>query len=188
MKKEEKGIVLDYLREGYPRSYKKEPIVQAIGTKNFTLLELVPKEGVNISLEEEVYVGEEEREKIQYIKKTLEYKELTTTAKNELENTVDALIEKNEERFVEFFNKSGAITIREHSLQLLPGIGKKHMRKILDEREKKEFESFEDIKERVDLMPDPKGVLKERVLEELRSNTKYTLFIPQKRKKKRRRR
>ncbi len=182
MQKEETAIVLDYLRKGYPRSYKKEPIVQAIGTKKFTFLELVPKENTNISLEEEVYVGEEERDKIKYIKKTLEYKNLTTTAKNELENTVETLINKNEDRFIHFFNKASAITIKEHSLELLPGIGKKHMIKILDEREKEEFKSFEDIKERVDLLPDPKKILKERVLEELTTNTKYKLFVPRKSK------
>ncbi len=184
MKKEENAIVIDYLKRGYPNSYKKKPIVQAIGTDYFTLLELVPEKDQKISLGEKLYVGEDEREKIKYIKSTLDYKDLTNTAKNELENVVDTLIEENKDKFVKFFNQAKPITIKEHSLELLPGIGKKHMKKVLETREKQEFESFKDLKERVDLMPDPKKILKERLLNELRGDTKYYLFVQYKRKNK----
>lgn len=185
-KKEEKAIVLEYLKTGYRESYKRNPIVQAVGTEHFTLLELIPKENKRISLEEEVYIGKEDRDKIEYIKSTLKYKDLTTTAKNELENVVESLVTNNEQKFVDFFNKATPITIKEHSLELLPGIGPKHMENILDEREKEEFESFEEIKERVDLMPDPVKILSERLLEELRGNTKYHIFTSSGKKKKKR--
>lgn len=186
MKKEENAIVIDYLKRGYPNSYKKKPIVQAIGTDYFTLLELVPEKGEKISLGEEIYVGEDEREKIKYIKSTLDYKDLTNTAKNELENVVDTLIEENKDKFTKFFNQAQPITIKEHSLELLPGIGKKHMKKVLEAREKQEFESFKDLKQRVELMPDPKKTLKERLLDELRGDSKYYLFVQYKRDDKKR--
>jgi len=188
MKKEESAIVLEYLKKGYKRDYKKKPVVQAIGTNHFTLLELVPKKDVKISLGEKLYIGEEDREKIEYIKSTLRYRDLTNTAKNELEKVTETLVEENEDKFIRFFNKTGAITIKEHSLELLPGIGKKHMEKILDERRKKEFKSYEEIEERIDLMPNPEKSLSKRLLEELKGNTKYNLFTRKPKKKRNRRR
>ncbi|MFW5902865.1 MAG: DUF655 domain-containing protein [archaeon] len=186
MKKEENAIALEYLKKGYKKNYKRKPVVQAIGTNHFTLLELIPKEDAKISLGEKLYIGKDDREKIEYIKSTLEYKDLTTTAKNELEKVVETLVEENEDKFVKFFNKTGPITIKEHSLELLPGIGKKHMEKILDERRKKEFKSYEEIEERVDLMPNPKKPLSQRLLEELEGNTKYNLFTKKPKEKRRR--
>ncbi len=87
------------------------------------------------------------------------------------------MVEQREKEFVDFFNKAGPITIRQHSLELLPGVGKKHMFDILDEREKKNFESFKEISERINLMPDPKRVIVDRILEELQGNCKYYLFV-----------
>lgn len=188
MKKEEKALAIDHLKRGYPSSYKKKPIVQAIGMDYFTLLELVPKPDTKVSLGEKLYIGKDERDKIKYIKSTLDYKDLTTTAKNELENIIPELIKEKEEKFINFFNKAQPITIKEHSLELLPGIGKKHMRKILDAREKEEFKSYEDLKERVDLMPDPKELLKKRLQEELEGNCKYYLFAEYKRSGKKKKR
>jgi predicted nucleic acid-binding OB-fold protein len=42
MEKEEHGLKLEYLTNGYPLERKMVPIVQAIGKNNLTLLELVP--------------------------------------------------------------------------------------------------------------------------------------------------
>lgn len=187
MKKEEEAITLDHLKTGYPDSYKKSPVVQAIGTDHLTLLELVPRENQKISLGEKLYIGKDEREKIKYIKSTLDYRKLTTTAKNELEEVIDTIVDEKEDKYVKFFNKTGPITIKEHSLELLPGIGKKHMKKILEEREVEPFESYEDIKERVDLMPDPKKKVKERILKEFEEDTKYKLFTRSTKKDKKKR-
>ena len=41
-------------------------------------------------------------------------------------------------------------------LHLLPGIGKKLMWEVLTEREKKPFESFADISQRIKSIPHPK--------------------------------
>ncbi|MCD6414221.1 MAG: DUF655 domain-containing protein [Candidatus Diapherotrites archaeon] len=181
--KEENAIVLDYLSRGYSFSYTGEPIAQAIGTNYFTLLELVPREAVSLSLGQEVYIGPDERKEVKFIRGRLPYDRLTNTAKMELPRSVEEIVIKNEERFVDFFNKAGPISIRKHSLELIPSIGKEHARHILEERNKKPFESFKDISERVKLMPDPARVIKERVLEELQGDSKYFLFtIPPKRK------
>ncbi len=44
--KEDYAIILDYLPYGYPMGKRMTPIAQAIGEKNLSLLELVPRRGV----------------------------------------------------------------------------------------------------------------------------------------------
>ena len=67
-----------------------------------------------------------------------------------------------------------------HSLELLPGVGKKHLSAILKAREEKPFESFKDISERVSLLQDPIKLLTERVILELKGESRfYMLTRPQ---------
>ena len=174
--KEDYAIVLDYLPNGYASAFKKESLAQAIGTQMFTLLELVPKPECKLLPKEKVYIGQDKREKVQYIKGRIEYNKLTATAKNELNIVLEEIIQEQEPHFVEFFNKAGSISVRQHSLELLPGIGKKHMWDILAQREKKPFANFADIAERVKLMPNPKKVVMDRIIDELSSDSKYYLF------------
>jgi len=62
-------------------------------------------------------------------------------------------------------------------LHLLPGIGKKLMWEILEEREKKPFESFAEISQRIKSIPHPEKMIISRILEELEDpNIKYHLF------------
>jgi putative nucleotide binding protein len=179
--KEETAIVLDYLPNGYPfdetPSHKKNAIVQGLGKTHFTLLELVPKKGVSITPNEEVYIGDGKREKIHHILGRLPIDRLTHTAKSELEFVIKEMVEQNEEKFVAFFNKSQPLTTRMHSIELLPGVGKKHMWEILEARKDKDFSSFEDIKKRVKLLPDPKKVVIKRVMAELMGVEKHRLFV-----------
>ncbi len=187
--KEENAIVLDYLSRGYSSSYTGEAIAQAVGTSRFTLLELVPREGIFLKLDQPVYIGPNERKEVKFIKGRLEYHKLTTAAKNELPDVIEDIIKANTSRYVEFFNKAGSISIRKHSLELLPSVGKKHMESLIDERDQKPFESFADLTERVNLMPNPIRVVQERVLDELKGNgIKYYLFTaPPKREEPQRR-
>jgi len=181
--KEEFVIVLDYLSRGYSSSYSGEPIVQAIGTAFFTLFELVPRDGVTIQLDQKLYIGPNERPEIKFIKGKLLYGKLTTSARAELPVVIEQIIKINEPKYTEFFNKAPPISVRKHSLELLPSIGKKHMQNIIEERESKKFENFSDLMERVHLMPDPTRVISERVVQELSDpETKYFLFTPQPRR------
>ncbi len=175
--KEEYVRVLDYLPNGYAGDRRAEPVIQSIGEAHFTLLELIPKPNVKISPEERLYVGPEKRDKISLVKRRLRYDELTSMSKSIILDVLKNIIKDNEKRFVEFFNKSRAITPRMHQLELLPGIGKKHVTYILDEREKKPFESFDDIKSRVHLLPNLCDIIAERVLSELKERQKYYLFV-----------
>jgi len=64
-----------------------------------------------------------------------------------------------------------------HSLELLPGLGKKHMWQILEERRGEPFKSFEDLKDRVKLMPDPEKIIIKRILKELDREEKHYIFL-----------
>jgi len=177
MKAEDNALVLDYLPRGRSSDYKTEPLAQLLGTEFFTLLEVVPKARVELKPLEEVYVGKDERPKIDYIKKRISYKELTNNALNELESAIKKIVLMHEPRFVQFFNTSKPITLKRHQLELLPGMGKKHMLDVLSEREKKPFESFQDIKQRVHGLQDPAVCIVKRVMEELEGiDVKFYLF------------
>jgi len=178
--REEKAIILDFLPNGYPFDprpmYKKTPIAQAIGKDHFILLELVPKKGVFLQPYEEVYVGEGKREKIHHVIGKTPFEKLTETAKGELDFVVNDLVEKNEARFVEFFNTAGPINTRRHQLELLPGVGKKHMWEILEKRDEKKFESFADIKNRIKLLPDPKNAIIKKIIADSKGEERHKLF------------
>lgn len=179
--KEENAIVLDFLPNGYPFDerpmYMKTPIAQAIGKEHFVLLELVPKKGIHLQPYEEVYIGEGKREKVHHIVGKIATSKLTRTAKSELEFAIKELVKKNESRFVEFFNTAKPLSTRMHQIELLPGVGKKHMWEILNARDEKPFESLEDIKKRVKLMPDPEKIVIRRIIEELEGSQKHRLFV-----------
>ena len=180
--KEETAIVLDFLPNGYPLdprpSHRKTPIVQAMGKEHFVLLELVPKKEVDkMQSGEEVYIGEGKRDKIHHILGKLPMSKLTATAKSELEFMVKDIVEKNQARFIEFFNKAQPLSTRMHQLELLPGLGKKHMWEILEAREQKTFADFKDMKDRVKLMPDPEKAVIRRIMQELQGEEKHRIFV-----------
>src|SRR3989339_396511 len=129
-RKEEMGIVLDYLPNGYPfdntPSHRKNAIVQALGKNHFTLLELVPKKGIGITPNEEVYIGDGKRDKIHHILGKLPVNKLTSTAKNELEFVVKDMVEKEEKRFENFED------VRKR-VKLLPDPKKVIIKRILSE-------------------------------------------------------
>lgn len=179
-KKEVNAIVLDILMKGHPDDprpvFKREPIIQAVGISQFKLLELVPK-SLDIQIHENVYIGDGEREKIERVKRRISYDELTQTARVELPFVVEQLVAEKEPEYVQFFNKSISITPKLHMLHLLPGIGKKLMWEILEEREKRPFESFADISHRIKSIPHPEKMVANRIMEELQDpDVKYHVF------------
>lgn len=179
--REEHAVVLDFLPNGYPFESRQgqvsTPIVQALGREHMALLELVPKKEANLQPNEEVYIGEGKRDKIHHINGKLSPDKLTPTAKAEVEFVITELVKKNEKRFVDFFNKAQPLSTRMHSIELIPGMGKKRMWEILDERKVKPFESFDDFKKRVKLMPDPEKAIIKRIIDEIMVPQKHYLFV-----------
>ncbi len=177
MEKEEYAIVLEYLPNGYPLERKMMPIAQVIGEKNLTLLELVPRRGVSLEIGEKVYIGEGKRDKVYYILGRLHREKLTEQAKQQLEEFIKKIVKEREKEFVNFFNKSEAINKRIHQIELLPGLGKKHMTEILKQRKEKTFESFGEMKKRIQNLPDPERAVEKRIIEELTVLQRYNLFV-----------
>ncbi len=179
--KEEQAIVLDFLKNGYPSdprpSHMKTPIVQAMGLQNFTLLELVPKKDIFLQPLETIYIGEGKRDKIHHIIGKINFDKLTGTARTEIEFVVKDVVKNEESRFVDFFNKAQPLTTRMHQLELLPGLGKKHMWELIEERRVEPFKSFDDIKNRIKLMPDPEKIVIKRILLEMEGNEKHRIFV-----------
>ncbi|HJJ46701.1 MAG TPA: DUF655 domain-containing protein [Methanocorpusculum sp.] len=180
-KKEVEAIVLDFLQWGYGDDKRpinqREPIILAIGTEQFKLLELIVKKDKAINLHDKVYIGDGERKVVERVKRRLSFDELTPTAKGEIEQVVDAIVAETEARFVEFYNTAVPISLKMHMLNLLPGFGKKMLSDTLAERQKKPFESFADIKARVKTIQKPERFIRERILLELENpNEKYNLF------------
>ena len=180
-KLEDYAYVLDFLPYGHPDDkrplHKREPLAQVVGEKYFTLLEVSVKKDKNPLVGDRVYIGKDlmQRDVVNKIKRRLRYEDLTATAKSELPYVLEQMVKQQEDRFVEFFNKAESITTKLHQLELLPGIGKKTMWAIIEERKKEPFKSFEDIAKRIKI--DPVKCVIQRIIYELQNpNTKYKLF------------
>ena len=177
MIKEEYAIILEYLPNGYPLEKKMLPIAQALGEKNFTLLEIIQRKGINFSIGEKVYIGDGKRDKVSYILGRLNKEKITESAKNQIQEEIKKMVKESEKKFIEFFNKADAINKRLHQIELIPGLGKKHTQEILKQREEKNFESFEDMKKRIQNLPDPEKAIQKRIFQELTEDERYKLFI-----------
>ncbi|MFP4401683.1 MAG: DUF655 domain-containing protein [Candidatus Nanoarchaeia archaeon] len=172
--REEYAIVLDVYS---PSQFSDEVNVQAIGTSQFTLLELAPKPGVELKMGDKIYIGEGKRDEIQFIKRAIWPDKLSNDAKAELEFVLYDIVKEKEEHFVNFFNNAGAITIRRHSFELIPGIGKKHLRELLNARDDKLFESFEDIEKRCSFLGNPIKAVVQRIIQEMNDQEDFKLFV-----------
>jgi putative nucleotide binding protein len=176
------AVVLDYLPHGRPDDdrpqYKKPPLAYAIGESDFRLVELTLVEEPDVSIGDRVVLAPpEERVAVDRIR-DIGIDGLSNSAVSELDYVVEEIVEREERRFVDFYNDAQPITLRLHQLNLLPGIGKKLRNNVLEERKRKPFESFEELEERVSGLHNPKEVLVERILEELRDDDlKYKTFV-----------
>src|SRR4030042_2155954 len=179
---EENAYVLDFLTHGKPgfrptgrAGYHAGALIQCVGEDFFTILEALVKEGLVLKPGDRVHVGKDSREAVTYIIGRVGFEELTASAKAELPRVISKIVANRELWFVNFFNTARAITPRMHALELVPGIGKKYMWQVINERQRKAFESFEDLQKRTDV-PNPTKLITKRVMEELSGDSKYRLF------------
>lgn len=179
---EDNAFILDFLPQGLPdeRRFKREPIAFALGESEFKILELIPKDKSSLDIGERVYIGKDmnQRDKVLHVKRRVRFEDITNTAQNELSYIVSEIVKSNQDRFVKFFNDAQAISTRYHMLELLPGLGKKTMWSIINERKKAPFISFEDIEERVGSLHQPDKLICKRIKLELSdTNQKYHIFV-----------
>jgi len=174
------AVVLDSLPHGRAEDdrpqYQKPALAYALGVEEFRLFEITVQEDVSLTITDrfDASPGNE----LVADRREIEYEDLSGAAQSELEHAIRDVVETDEQRFVDFYNDAQPITLRLHQLNLLPGIGKKLRNNILEERKRGPFESFEDLESRVSGLHNPKEVLVERILEELREeDLKYRTFV-----------
>lgn len=177
-KYEEYAYILDFMLRGKSNTVKGREgiIIQAIGEERLTLLELLGVQNMSFEVGERVYIGREGRDKVISVLGRLDYDNISQSAKNELPNIVETIVIANEKRFIDYMNVSQPITPRIHALELIPGIGKTYMMTIIKERDKKRFESFEDIQNRVGLR-DPAKLIAKRIIDEIAGEARMNLFV-----------
>jgi len=177
-KYEEYSYVLDFTPRGKSATVRGREgvIIQAIGEERLTLLELLGVQNVTVEIGERLYIGREGRDKVASVLGRLEYNDISQAAKNELPNIIEKVVFANEKRFVSYINMSQPITPRIHALELIPGIGKTYMMTIIKERDKKKFENFTEIQNRVGLR-DPAKLVAKRIIEEIMGQARMNLFV-----------
>ncbi len=173
------AVVLDFLPRGRTNDdrpqYERSPVALAVGETDFRLVEAALTDDAGINIGDRIEI-EPPGGNVKQLREIV-YDDLSSTAESELEYAIDGILEADEERFVDFYNDAQPITTRLHVLNLLPGIGKKLRNNVLDARKRNPFESYDDIEDRVSGLYDPKDVLAERILEELREeDLKYRIF------------
>jgi putative nucleotide binding protein len=171
-------VVLDLLPNGRADDdrppNRKSPLAYCLGEADFSLVELTLADETDIGFSDRVRPDDEGVERF----RSVTFEDVSSAARSELEYAVEDLIDRDERRFVDFYNDAQPISLRLHQLNLLPGIGKKLRNSILDERKRTPFESFADLEERVAGLHRPKEILVERILEELRDeDLKYRIFV-----------
>jgi len=174
---EEYAWIIEYLPMGHASQIKKESVVQIVGERYFTLLEASVKPESSIVLGQKVYVGKGERKEVDHIKGRITYDKLTNSAREFLPTVIKKIVAEREEDFIRFINNARPISIRVHTLDLLPGIGKKNMEALMRERDEKPFESFADLKKRIPSLTDPVSLFVNRIVSELEGKEKQYLFV-----------
>ncbi len=177
-KYEEYAYVLDFVERGKSSTVRgREGImVTGIGEDRLTLLEILGVPDSSFEVGERIYIGKEGRTKVLSVLGKMVYGKISSTAQNELAGVVEIIVNQNEKKFLDYINNSQPLTPRIHALELIPGIGKTYMKLILEEREKKKFESFDDLQNRVGLKEPTKQICK-RILEEITGDTRMNLFV-----------
>ncbi len=175
---EEYAYVLDFTQRAKSSTVRGREgmIIQAIGEERLTLLELLGTQNMSIEVAERVYIGREGRDKVMSVLGRLEYDSISQSAKNELPSIIEKIVIANQKRFIDYINTAQPITPRIHALELIPGIGKTYMMTIIRERDRKKFESFVEIQQRVGLR-DPAKLIAKRIIDEITGEARMNLFV-----------
>lgn len=177
-KYEEYAYVLDFNPRGKSSAVRGREgiIVTAIGEDRLTLLEILGIPNSAFEIGEKIYIGKDGRTKVLSVLGKMEYDKISSSAQSELSTVVQTIVTVNESKFVEYLNNARPLTPRIHALELIPGIGKTYMKTMLEEREKKKFESYQDLQDRVGFK-DPVKHISERIMDEITGESRMNLFV-----------
>ena len=177
-KYEEYAYVLDFNPRGKSSTVRGREgiIVTAIGEDRLTLLEILGMANSSFEVGEKIFIGREGRTKVLSVLGKIDHDSISSSAQSELVGVVENIVSKNEPKFIEYLNNARPLTPRIHALELIPGIGKTYMKTMLEEREKKKFESYADLQERVGLN-DPIKHITQRIIDEITGESRMNLFV-----------
>jgi putative nucleotide binding protein len=179
---EEYAYVLDCMPQSSmgSKGMKRESICYAVGEQEFKLFELVPKDGANLLAGDRIYIGKDQelRGQIDHVKRRIGYNDLSNFASGELEHVVLQIVMANQDRFIRFYNEAQPLTLKKHMLEELPGLGKKMMQAILEERAKEKFKDISDLDTRVPILKGGAKLIVERIILEISdSERRRYLFV-----------
>lgn len=177
-KYEEYAYVLDFNPRGKSSLIRGREgiIITAIGEDRLTLLEVLGVPNSSFDVGERIYIGKEGRTKILSVLGKMDYEHISSSAQSELNGVIEKIVTQNESRFVDYLNNAQPLTPRIHALELIPGIGKTYMKTMLEERDKKKFEGYQDLQDRVGFK-DPIKHITERILDEITGESRMNLFV-----------
>lgn len=177
-KYEEYAYVLDYNPRGKSSTVRGREgiIITTIGEDRLTILEVLGVPNSTFDVGERIYIGKEGRTKVLSVLGKMEYDKISSSAQTELAGVVEKIVTENEKKFVEYLNNARPLTPRIHALELIPGIGKTYMKTMLEEREKKKFESYQDLQDRVGFK-EPIKHISQRIMDELTGESRMNLFV-----------
>lgn len=177
--REEFAWVLDFIKSGIPRkSWRREPIpyAQCIGEDFFALLEVAIQRGIDLSVGAKVYVGEGPKKEVVSVLGRIGYESLSQSSKDNLPAVLEQIVLSNQSKYIGIVNSLGLLTPRLHAFELLSGIGRSTTRRIIEERERGSFASFEDFARRTKVTNLEK-VIVERIIEEISTEQRYKIFV-----------
>lgn len=152
---------------------KKDVVI--IGEKYLTPIRGVIKNNSSVEFGENVYFGQGTRDKVFTLRGRVPKSELINLDIDDLNKIFKLILKGNEQTYVGMINKAGFMSIGRHQIELLPGIGDKYLKKILDQREERPFSSYKDFKDRTDL--DLEEMITERIRHEMLQGDNIHMFV-----------
>jgi len=126
-------------------------VIVAISEEKMLLCRLEPKNGISPLLTtSRVYIGTDASKRVN-IGRVLGMTNLGRVAnhvKADLPLVIQIFIEENEKHFIDtFFNRAGNMSLKQHSFELLPGVGNKKAMQMVEARGSSGFESLAALNE-----------------------------------------
>ncbi|MDI1495189.1 MAG: hypothetical protein K8823_495 [Cenarchaeum symbiont of Oopsacas minuta] len=151
-------------------------ILYGLGQRFLNVLEILIEDDAIFEIGSKISINVKDRTKIESVLGRISYKNININATNEISSILESLVVDTEEKFVHFINTAGPITYRINALEMIPGIGKKLTKNVIEEREVEKFENFDDIEKRTGCSDIVKNIAR-RIQDELEENASMNLFV-----------
>ena len=109
---------------------------------------------------------------------TLAYDEMKPAQRKILKSAIRDIVMANEDVFINVYNNGRSLTVKLHSLSLLPKFGTKRIFVITDAKRYKPFNTFKETEQRAPLVKDPASFIVERILVEIENPEEKFKILP----------